>query len=342
MHVTIQKEGSMNTSSRPAVIQSVGISIGSQVLRNSDLEKMVDTTDEWIITRTGISERRIASAEEASSYFAIQSAREALQRAKVGANDLDLVVVATVTPDRLFPSTACLVQEALGARRAGAFDVGAACAGFIYACEIVGSMIRSGTIQRAVVCGVDTLTKFVDWSDRSTCVLFGDGGGAVVMEAGDLNETRGLIATLMCSDGSGAEHIKIDVGGSLYPVCSPQSTGKSPKLYMAGREVYKFAVRAMADACCVVLEKAGFTPEDVDLFVPHQANLRIIESAAERIGLSMERVFINIQKYGNMGAGSIPVALYEAEQEGRLKQGDLVLTVGFGAGLVWGANLIRW
>ncbi|MCL6623925.1 MAG: ketoacyl-ACP synthase III [Fimbriimonadales bacterium] len=332
----------MTQPSRSAVIQSIGISVASQVLRNSDLEKMVDTTDEWIITRTGISERRIASPEESTSYFAIQSAREALRRAQVDPEDLDLVVVATVTPDRLFPSTACIVQEAIGARRAGAFDVGAACAGFIYACEIVASMIRSGAINRAVVCGVDTLTKFVDWTDRSTCVLFGDGGGAVVMEPAEPGDNRGLIATLLCSDGSGAEHIRIDVGGSLYPVCSPQSAGKSPKLFMAGREVYKFAVRAMADACCAVLEKAGLSSEEVDLFVPHQANLRIIEAAAERIGLPRERVYINIQKYGNMSAGSIPVALYEAEQEGKLKKGDVVLTVGFGAGLVWGANLIRW
>lgn len=323
-----------------AVIQSIGMSVGERKLTNADLEKIVDTTDEWIIGRTGIRERRISEEDQPASYFAAQSAKEALSRAQIDASDVELICVASVTGDRIFPSTSCIVQDTIGARNAACFDLGAACAGFIYALEVVGSMIRSGSIKNALVIGVDVLTKFVDWTDRSTCILFGDGGGAVYMEASD--EDRGLIATVLHSDGSGSCHIGLDYGGSLFPASNPKSIDRSPYLYMAGQEVYRFAVKAMGDACCEVLSKAGVTEDEVTLFVPHQANLRIIRAAAERLHLAPEKVFINIQKYGNMSAGSIPVALYEAEQEGRLKRGDLVLTVGFGAGLSWGANLLRW
>lgn len=323
-----------------AVIQSIGMSVGERKLTNADLEKIVDTTEEWIVGRTGIRERRISEEDQPASYFAAQSAKEALSRAQIDASDVELICVASVTGDRIFPSTSCIVQDAIGARNAACFDLGAACAGFIYALEVVGSMIRSGSIKNALVIGVDVLTKFVDWTDRSTCILFGDGGGAVYMEASD--EDRGLIATVLHSDGSGSCHIGLDYGGSLFPASNPKSIDRSPYLYMAGQEVYRFAVKAMGDACCEVLSKAGVTEDEVTLFVPHQANLRIIRAAAERLHLAPEKVFINIQKYGNMSAGSIPVALYEAEQEGRLKRGDLVLTVGFGAGLSWGANLLRW
>ncbi|HWP30349.1 MAG TPA: beta-ketoacyl-ACP synthase III [Fimbriimonadales bacterium] len=326
--------------SKRAVIQSIGMSVAEKVMTNQEFEKILDTSDEWIRTRTGIVERRIAKPDEAASDFAIRASREALERANASPESLDLICVASVTGDRLFPSTSCLVQAALGAKNAAAFDVGAACAGFIYACEIVGSMIQSGSIHRALVIGVDVLTKFVDWSDRSTAILFGDGGGAAYMESGEGD--RGVIATVMHSDGEGAERIRIQIGGSRFPVCAPHSKGQSPFLYMEGREVYRFAVKAMGESCCEVLKKAGMNPEDVTLFVPHQANLRIIQAAADRIGLPWEKVFINVDKYGNMGAGSIPVALYEAEQSGMLKKGDVVLTVGFGAGLIWGANLIRW
>lgn len=324
-----------------AVIQSIGMAVADRVMTNDEFEKIVDTSDEWIQTRTGIKERRIAEPGQSSSYFGIRAAQEALDRAGKHPEEVEMVVCATVTGDYLFPSTACLIQDAIGAKNAGAYDLGAACAGFIYAAEAAAGMICNGTISNALVVGIDTLTHFVDWKDRSTCVLFGDGGGAVFMER-QSDTDRGIVATVMLSDGSGARHIKIEQGGSLNPPNSSRGEAACGYIYMAGKEVFRFAVRAMADSCSRVLEKAGLTPDDVDLFCPHQANLRIITAATEHLGLSMDRVFVNVQKYGNMGAGSIPVALYEAEQEGKLKRGDLVMTVGFGAGLVWGANLIRW
>jgi 3-oxoacyl-[acyl-carrier-protein] synthase-3 len=316
------------------------MSVAERVLTNADLEKMVETTDEWITSRTGISERRISEDNQGASYFAARACSEALRRANTSPEKVQAVVVATVTGDRIFPATSCYVQDAIGAVNAAAFDLGAACAGFIYALEAAGSMIRSGSIDNALVVGVDVLTKFVDWTDRSTCILFGDGGGAIFLEAGD--EDRGLLQTVIRADGSGAKHILLGAGGSLFPGCRPRPDFVSDKIYMAGQEVYRFAVKAMGDSCCSVLEKAGLTADDVDLFVPHQANYRIIKAASDRLGLPPDKVFINVHKYGNMSAGSIPVALYEADREGKLKQGDLVLTVGFGAGLVWGANLIRW
>ncbi len=327
-------------SDRSAVIQSIGMSVAKRVMTNHEFSAFLETDDEWIRTRTGISERRVASDEETASTIATEAALEAIRRANVEAESLDMICVATVTGDRIFPATSCMVQDNIGAKNAGAFDLGAACAGFIYACDVVGSMIVAGSIERAVVVGVDVLTKYCDWTDRSTCILFGDGGGAVYMEAG--NDGRGLIATTMKSDGSGAKHICMAIGGSQQPFMRGIPEGTNPYLYMAGREVYRFAVNAMGDSCCTLLEKVGMTPDDIDLFVPHQANLRIIQAASERLGLPPEKVFVNVHKYGNMSAGSIPVALYEAEREGRLKRGDLVMTVGFGAGLVWGANLIRW
>jgi len=323
-----------------AIVRSIGMSVAERVLNNADLEKLVDTNDEWITSRTGIKERRISKPDQGAAYFATRATKEALDRAAVSAEEVEAIIVATVTGDQVFPATSCLVQEALGAKNAAAFDVGAACAGFIYATEIAASMIRSGSINNAVVVGVDVLTKLVDWTDRSTCILFGDGGGAIYMEGGE--EDRGLIATVIKSDGSGARHIHMKVGGSLSPASKIAESELSPYLYMAGQEVYRFAVKAMTDSCCSVLAKAGMTVDEIDLFVPHQANLRIISSASERLGLPHEKVYVNVQKYGNMSAGSIPVALYEAEQEGRLKKGDVVMTVGFGAGLVWGANIIRW
>lgn len=318
--------------SRKAVIQSIGMSVAERVMTNAEFESLVDTTDEWIRTRTGIQERRVSSDDEVCSTFAIRAAREALERANVDPESIEMVVVATVTSENQFPSVACLVQNAIGAKRAGAFDVGAACAGFIYGCDILGALIENGSIKRGLLIGCDVLTKTVDWNDRSTCILFGDGGGAVYMEAGEGD--RGLLETVMRSDGAGA--------GSINLPRTKPGTNEPASLHMDGREVYRFAVKAMGDSCCSLLDKAGLTPDDIDLFVPHQANLRIIRAASERIGLPEEKVFINVQRYGNMSAGSIPVALYEAEQTNRLKRGDLVMTVGFGAGLVWGANLIRW
>jgi 3-oxoacyl-[acyl-carrier-protein] synthase-3 len=325
---------------RNAVIKGIGMSVAERVLTNQELEKMVETSDEWIVSRTGIKERRISEDNQGASYFAERAAIEALSRANVEPKDVDAIIVPSVTGDQIFPSTSCFVQAAIGATNAAAFDVGAACAGFIYGLEVASSMIKSKSIDNALVIGVDVLTKFVDWTDRSTCILFGDGGGAVYMEASE--EDRGVIATVLKADGNGAKHIHMKAGGTLNPSSRPLAEGVSPYLYMAGQEVYRFAVKAMGDSCCSVLEKAGMSVDDVDLFVPHQANLRIITAASDRLGLPREKVYVNVERYGNMSAGSIPVGLYEAEAEGKLKKGDVVMTVGFGAGLVWGANLIRW
>jgi len=324
-----------------AVIKSVGMSVPDTILSNADLEKMVETSNEWIIQRTGIEERRMCGPHESASSLASAAGKEALEKAGLSPLELQLVICGTVTGDMLFPSTACIVQNAIGAKKAGALDVGAACAGFIYSLDVAAAMIESGHVKNALVVGVDALTRLVDWTDRSTCVLFGDGAGAVVMEAQEGGE-RGLLKTVLAADGSGAKYINLEVGGTLHPACDPKSDKFKKTVFMAGAEVYRFAVIAMGDACCRVLEQAGMEPGDIDLFVPHQANLRIIESAAKRLGLPAEKVFVNVHKYGNTSGGSIPIALYEAEKEGKLKPGMIVMTVGFGAGLVWGANLIRW
>jgi 3-oxoacyl-[acyl-carrier-protein] synthase-3 len=327
---------------RRAVVRGIGHALPSKVLTNADLEKIVDTSDEWVVQRTGIRERRVCEGPaEGTGSLAVQAAREAMARSGVDPKDLDLILCGTVSGDFPWPSTACYVQDQIGADHAGAFDVSAACAGFIYAVANASGMIEAGRARNCLVIGVDCLSKQVDWTDRTTCVLFGDGAGALVLE-GQENTDRGVIETVLRSDGSGARFICIEVGGSRYPFGSPQAEGKKEKITMAGAETFRFAVNAMGDACLSVLEKAGMSPDDVDLFVPHQANLRIIEKAAERIGLPKEKVFLNVQKYGNTSAGSVPLGLYEAEIEGRLKPGMVVMTVGFGAGLVWGANLIRW
>lgn len=324
-----------------AVVKGIGHGLPAKVLTNDDLSKIVETNDEWITQRTGIKERRICALDEAASDLSVWASVEALDRSGLSASEVDLVVVATVSGDFGFPATASLVQEAIGAHRAAAFDLNAACAGFIYGLSTAGAYIESGHAQTVLVVGVDTLSKFVDWSDRSTCVLFGDAAGAVVLQ-GEAGSERGLIHTVLFSDGSGAAHIIMPGGGSRHPYGTIQPPGQPLFINMNGNETYRFAVNALGDACCRVLEQAGMTASDVDLFVPHQANIRIIESAAEKVGLPPEKVFLNISKYGNTSAGSIPLGLYEAERDGKLKKGDVVMTVGFGAGLVWGANLIRW
>jgi 3-oxoacyl-[acyl-carrier-protein] synthase-3 len=324
-----------------AVITGTGHGVPTKILTNDDLAKIVDTNDEWITQRTGIKRRHVCAEDELASDLSITAANQAIAQAGISPDDLDLIIVGTVSGDFIFPSVACRIQDQIGARNAGAFDVGAACAGFIYAISVADAYIRSGQARNILVVGVDTLTKYVDWSDRSTCVLFGDAAGAVVLSAHE-NSDRGVLETVMMSDGSGARHISMVAGRTKYPPFLEMPQGDSPYLYMNGNETYRFAVTALGDACCRVLEKAGLTAEDVSLFVPHQANVRIIQSSAARLGLPEEKVFLNIEEYGNTSAGSIPLALYEAQAQGRLKQGDTVLTVGFGAGLVWGANLIRW
>ncbi|MBL8059132.1 MAG: ketoacyl-ACP synthase III [Chthonomonas sp.] len=324
-----------------AVIHGVGHAVPDKVLSNADLEKMVDTNDEWIKQRTGIAERRVCGPDDSCTSLAVTAAQRALAAAGTSAEEVEMIVVGTVTGDFPFPSCSCLVQDHLGATNAGAFDVGAACAGFIYSVASVAPMLETGKIRTALVIGVDVLSKYVDYSDRSTCVLFGDGAGAVVLKAEEATD-RGVIDTVLLSDGSGAKHIKMEYGGTANPPHQGLPEGMNPFLFMAGAEVYRFAVGAMGDACERVLERTGLRASDIDLFVPHQANLRIIESAAKRLDLADDKVFINVQNYGNTSGGSIPIALSEASAQGRLKKGDLVMTVGFGAGLVWGANLIRW
>jgi 3-oxoacyl-[acyl-carrier-protein] synthase-3 len=324
-----------------AVVEGIGHSVPDGILSNADLEKLVDTNDEWITQRTGIKERRICGPDETASTLGTAAALEALAAAKVRPEDIEMIVCGTVTGDYQFPSTSCLIQLAIGAKNAGAMDVGAACAGFIYALDVASAFIEAGHFKTILVIGVDVLTKFVDWTDRSTCVLFGDGAGAVVLKA-RTDTDRGVIKTVLLADGNGAVHIDLEVGGSKYPVSAPWSEGRRKGVYMNGSEVYRFAVTAMGDACCRALELAKMSPDDIDLFVPHQANLRIIRAAQKRLGLPDSKVFVNVEKFGNTSGGSIPLGLYEADREGRLKKGDVVMTVGFGAGLVWGANLIRW
>lgn len=324
-----------------AVVTGIGHAVPAKVLSNADLERLVDTSDEWITQRTGIKERRICESYETASSLGTIAANEALADAKTEASELDMIIVGCVTGDYQFPSTSCLIQHAIGAKRAGAFDVGAACAGFIYSLATGAALVESGQCKKLLVVGVDILSKIVDYTDRSTCVLFGDGGGAVVLE-GVEGSDRGIEKTVLLADGSGQGHINLEFGGSKYPLRDPASADRRKTMHMAGAEVYRFAVTAMGDACLRVLTELNLTPNDIDLFVPHQANLRIIQSAAERLRLPDEKVFINVHKYGNTSGGSIPLALYEADREGRLKPGMRVLTVGFGAGLVWGANIIRW
>jgi 3-oxoacyl-[acyl-carrier-protein] synthase-3 len=324
-----------------AVIQSTGHAVPEKVLSNAELERLVNTTDEWIVQRTGIRERRMCEGDEGTWSLSVAAGKQALDRAGVNPLEIDLITVGTVTGDYIWPSTASHVQDAIGAKNAGAFDISAACAGFIYSVASAAAMIETGAIKTALIIGADALTKQVDFTDRSTCILFGDAAAGVILR-GEENTDRGVIKTVLMSDGSGAKYISLEAGGTKYPAGSPQAEGKSTKVFMAGSEVYRFAIGAMGDACCRVLAEAGMTADDVDLFVPHQANLRIIESSAGRLGLPWEKVFVNVEKYGNTSGASVPLALYEAELYGRLKPGMIVLTVGFGAGLVWGANLIRW
>jgi len=309
-------------------------------LTNRDLEQMVDTSDEWIVTRTGIRERRIAAPHEATSDLAYEAAVRALNAAGVAAEDVDLIIVATITPDMFFPSTACLVQDRLGARHAAAFDVSAACSGFIYALATASGMIATGLYRNALVIGAECLSRVTDYSDRNTCILFGDGAGAAVL--GPVPEGRGFRSFVLGADGSGGELLNIPAGGSRTPPTADTVARHMHFMKMNGREVFKFAVRVIGTATEEALHKAGLTKEDIDLLVPHQANIRIIQSALERFGLPEEKCVVNVDRYGNMSAASIPVALAEAVEEGRVREGDRLVLVGFGGGLTWGASVLIW
>ncbi|WP_314000416.1 beta-ketoacyl-ACP synthase III [uncultured Paenibacillus sp.] len=325
--------------------QAVGI-IGSgkyvpeRVLTNQQLERMVETNDEWIVTRTGIRERRIAAKDEATSDLAYQASKRALDAAGLTAEDIDLIIVATVTPDMFFPSTACLLQDKLGARKAAAFDLSAACSGFIYGLATATSMIKTGMYRHVLVVGAECLSRITDYTDRNTCILFGDGAGAVVL--GPVAEGRGFKSFELGADGSGGELLKVCGGGSRMPSTAETVDSKAHYIYMAGSEVFKFAVRIMGGAAEDALRKAGLEKGDIDLLVPHQANIRIIQSALNRLDLPEDKCMINLDKYGNVSAASIPIALAEAVEQGKVKEGDCLVLVGFGGGLTWGASVLIW
>lgn len=323
-----------------AGITGVGAYLPERVLSNDELQKMVDTNDEWIRTRSGIKERRINSPEQATSDLAVIAGERALADAGVAPEELGLIIVATSTPDTIFPSTACLVQDRLGAKNAAAFDLSAGCSGFIYALATGSQFITSGTYKKVLVIGAESLSRIVNWEDRKTCVLFGDGAGAVVLSP--VSQGNGILSFSLRSDGSKGALLSLPAGGSRLPATRETVEQKLHTIHMEGREVFKFAVRVMAKAAMEVLAGAGLNKSDIDYFIPHQANIRIIESAANRLDLPMDKVLINLDRYGNTSAASIPLALEEAVHSGRIKQGDHIVMVGFGAGLTWGAAVVKW
>ncbi|MGE6669616.1 beta-ketoacyl-ACP synthase III [Paenibacillus xylanexedens] len=325
---------------RAVGIIGTGKYVPEKILTNSDLEKMVDTNDEWIVSRTGIKQRHIAAPDQATSDLAYEAAIKALESAGMTGSDLDLIIVATITSDSSFPSTACILQDKLGAKGAAAFDLSAACSGFVYGLASATSFIQSGMYNNALVIGADCLSRITDYTDRNTCVLFGDGAGAVVV--GEVPEGRGFKAFDLGAEGAGGSLLQMEGGGSRLPASTETVEDKKHYIQMNGREVFKFAVRVMGTATIEVLRKAGMERTDVDLFVPHQANIRIIQSAMQRLELPEEKVVVNVDKYANTSAASIPLALVEAAEEGRMKAGDTVLMVGFGGGLTWGASVLVW
>ena len=323
-----------------AVIIGTGSALPQRVLSNFDLEGMVETSDEWITARTGIKTRHIAGVGEETSQLAAGAARQALAMAELEPDDLDLIVVGTITPDMTMPSCACLVQKELGARRAFAMDVNAACSGFLYALDVADKYICRNPGLKILVIGAETLSSRVDWQDRNTCVLFGDGAGAVVISA--MDEGRGVLASKMFSDGSKANLLYVPAGGSTRPASQQTVAQRGHYIKMNGKEVFKFAVTVMVDSLLEVLALAGRTAADLDILAPHQANLRIINFARKRLNLQPDQVLVNIHRYGNMSSAAVPVALDEAVEEGKLQAGQLVGMVSFGAGLTWGAAVMRW
>jgi 3-oxoacyl-[acyl-carrier-protein] synthase III len=321
-------------------IVSTGRFLPDNVVTNFDLAKTVDTSDEWIRQRTGIIERRIAPKEMGAADMGVGAALVAMQRANVAPGEIDLIVVSTATPDRLLPSTACDIQAVLGAKNAAAYDVSAACTGFIYALEAAEGHIAAGRAEIALVISTEKMSGIVDWGDRSTCVLFGDGAGAAIVRRSE--NGRGMLSSFIRSDGTLAELLWRPAGGVKVPFDVAVLDEKSHLVKMAGSEVFKAAVRSMAEAADQALMRAGLTGDDIDLLVPHQANIRIIEATAKYAKIPLEKVFINVSRYGNMSSATVPIALDEAIEQGRIKKGDNVLMVAFGAGFTWGASVLRW
>lgn len=325
---------------RGSTITGLGRAVPPQVLTNADLERMVDTTDEWIVTRTGIRERRIAAEGVATSDLAYEAALEALADAGVSADQIDLIIVGTATPDMVFPATACLLQDRLGAGRAGAFDASAACTSWAYACAMAHGYIAAGLADTVLVVGAETLSRITNFRDRATCVLFGDSAAATVLQPAPAGE--GFLSFVLGSDGAGGRLLSLPGGGSRFPASFDTIERGQHFIQMNGREVYKFAVRVIPRAIQAAVERAGIALEEVDFYIPHQANIRIIDAAAQRLGQPREKFFVNVERYGNTSSASVPVALYEAWAEGRIAPGDRGVLVAFGGGLTWGACALRW
>lgn len=325
---------------RPVSIIGTGSYVPERVLTNAELEKMVDTSDEWIVTRTGIRERRIAAPDEPTSKMAAAAARRAMEMAGITADEIDLIIVATVTPDTCFPATSCWVQRELGAHRAACFDLGAACSGFLYAIETAQQFISNHTFNTVLVIGADKLSSIVNWEDRNTCVLFGDGAGAAILR--HRGGSHGVISTHMGSDGRYAEILLTPGGGSAMPLTKENIGQKPNTLQMQGRETFRQAVISMGNAARAALSAAGLEASDISCIIPHQANLRIIEALAERLGVPLEKFHVNLDRYGNTSAAAVAIALDEAARQGRFEVGDYILLVVFGGGLTWASSVIQW
>lgn len=323
-----------------AAITGWGMAVPERVLTNAELERMVDTSDEWIYTRTGIRERRIVSPGESTSTLAMEAGRRALGVAGLAPDTIDMVVLATCTPDRPFPATACTVQAGLGIPHAAAFDVVAACSGFVYGLGVATGMVRAGMARNVLFIAADVFTHYINWNDRNTCILFGDGAGAVVLQPSE--EPRGMLSCVMGASGADEDLMAVDAGGTRMPATSELLEAGRQYVYMHGREIFKLAVRGMGESSAQAIAEAGLTPDDITLVVPHQANLRIIDATAKRLNVPMERVFVNLDRYGNTSAASIPLALVEAVEQGRIRPGDNVLLTAFGGGLTWASSVIRW
>jgi 3-oxoacyl-[acyl-carrier-protein] synthase-3 len=324
---------------RPITITGLGCYVPDHVVTNDDLSKTLDTSDEWIMERTGIRERRVAADDQAMSDIALPAATRALEDAGVQASELDLIIVATVTPDMAFPSTGVILADQLGAADAAAYDLSAGCTGFMYALAQGYGMVAAGLADKALIVGGDVLSKIVNWEDRSTCVLFGDGAGAVMLERSDRG---GFLGFELGAEGAGGVHLNLPAGGSRMPTTPETLAQELNWVHMNGREVFKFATRVLVSSAEKLLERCGLTIDDVDVYVPHQANVRIIDYATKKLGIPEDRVVVNVDRYGNTSSGSIPLALADAESEGRLKPGATVLMTGMGAGLTWGSALMEW
>ncbi len=331
----------INGKDSSIIFGGIGSYAPQKILSNQELAKIVDTSDEWIRSRTGIRERRIAQNGESCSDMGARAARAAIAQANLKPEDIDLLIVATMTPDMLFPSTACIIQTKLGLRNIPCFDVGAACSGFLYTLEIGCQMMKSGDYRNALIIGAEKLSSILDWQDRSTCVLFGDGAGAVVLTSVD-RPGIGILGTSLAANGADGKILNMPGGGSNEPATTKSVLERRHYLKMMGREVFKIAVRVMEQSALDLLVRHNIKPEEVDCIIPHQANMRIIELMSSRMGLPMEKFPINLDRYGNTSAASIPLALDEAYQEGRIKSGDYVLLIAFGAGLTWASSLIKW